>query len=146
MIVDGATRLAHAVGLKPVIEDDLLEENVFLVEKPHLLRGSFPESYLRLPAPVLMSAMKKHEKFFPSWTRRGTSRPVLSPFTTTATPTRCARATEWVLIARFNDAEAFFFEEDLKRPLARIRAHAGANAVPAESWARSWIRPIGWSA
>lgn len=119
MIVDGAIRLAHAVGLKPVIEDDLLEENVFLVEKPHLLRGSFPESYLRLPAPVLMSAMKKHEKFFPLVDSQGNLAPGFISVYNNGDPDKVREGNEWVLIARFNDA-SFFFEEDLKRPLTEF--------------------------
>ena len=62
-IIDGASRLAHSIGARAVIDPDLLDENVFLVEQPHLLLGGFPETFLRLPAPVLVSAMKKHEKF-----------------------------------------------------------------------------------
>jgi glycyl-tRNA synthetase beta chain len=65
IITDGATRLAHSIGARPLLEPDLVEENVYLVEQPHLLLGSFPEPFLRLPAPILVSAMKKHEKFFP---------------------------------------------------------------------------------
>ncbi|MDW8106783.1 MAG: glycine--tRNA ligase subunit beta, partial [Armatimonadota bacterium] len=65
MITDGAHRLAATLSAKPLLDDALLEENVYLVEHPYLLLGSFSEAFLRLPAPVLVSAMKKHEKFIP---------------------------------------------------------------------------------
>ncbi len=57
--------LAAEVG--GVIPDDpaLLDEVTDLVEQPTALRGSFPEDYLRLPKEVLMTVMKKHQRYFP---------------------------------------------------------------------------------
>jgi glycyl-tRNA synthetase beta chain len=116
IIIDGATRLAHSIGARPVLEPDLVEENVYLVEQPHLLIGSFPESFLRLPAPVLVSAMKKHEKFFPVVDGEGALLPHFISVYNNGDPDKVREGNEWVLIARFNDA-AFFFEEDRKQPL-----------------------------
>ncbi|MFN7019383.1 MAG: glycine--tRNA ligase subunit beta, partial [Fimbriimonadales bacterium] len=116
MIVDGATRLAHSIGARPVIDPDLLEENVFLVEQPHLLLGGFPDNFLRLPAPVLVSAMKKHEKFFPVVDAEGALLPHFISVYNNGDPDKVREGNEWVLIARFNDA-AFFYEEDRKQPL-----------------------------
>jgi glycyl-tRNA synthetase beta chain len=116
IIVDGASRLAHSIGAHAVIEPDLLEENVFLVEQPHLLLGGFPETFLRLPAPVLVSAMKKHEKFFPVVDSTGALLPRFISVYNNGDPDKVREGNEWVLVARFNDA-AFFFEEDRKQPL-----------------------------
>lgn len=116
IIVDGATRLAHNIGARPMLTPDLVEENVFLVEQPHLLLGGFPESFLRLPAPVLISAMKKHEKFFPVVDAAGTLLPHFISVYNNGDPDKVREGNEWVLVARFNDA-AFFFEEDRKQPL-----------------------------
>jgi glycyl-tRNA synthetase beta chain len=116
IIIDGATRLAHTIGAHAVLEPALVEENVFLVELPHLLLGSFPESFLRLPAPVLVSAMKKHEKFFPVVDSAGALLPHFISVYNNGDPDKVREGNEWVLIARFNDA-AFFFEEDRKQPL-----------------------------
>ncbi len=115
-IREHAMRLASEIGAQAVIEDDLLEENAFLVEKPHLLRGSFPETFLRLPAPVLISAMKKHEKFFPMVDAEGKLVPGFISVYNNGNPDFVREGNEWVLVARFNDA-SFFYEEDLKRPL-----------------------------
>ncbi len=109
-------RLASEIGATPVVEPDLLEENIFLVEKPHLLRGTFPETFLRLPAPVLISAMKKHEKFFPMVDSEGKLVPGFISVYNNGDPAIVREGNEWVLIARFNDAH-FFYEEDLKKPL-----------------------------
>ncbi|BCW95270.1 MAG: glycine--tRNA ligase subunit beta [Fimbriimonadales bacterium] len=116
IIIDGATRLAHSIGARPVLEPALVEENVFLVEQPHLLLGSFPETFLRLPAPVLVSAMKKHEKFFPVVNDSGALLPHFISVYNSGDPDKVRAGNEWVLVARFNDA-AFFFEEDRKQPL-----------------------------
>jgi tetrameric-type glycyl-tRNA synthetase beta subunit len=93
-----------------------VEENVYLVEQPRLLLGGFPESFLRLPAPVLVSAMKKHEKFFPVVDGEGALLPHFISVYNNGDPDKVREGNEWVLVARFNDA-AFFFEEDRKQPL-----------------------------
>ncbi len=116
LIREEAFRLAREVDAQPLISDDLLEENTFLVEYPHLLRGAFPEAFLRLPAPVLISAMKKHEKFFPLVNAEGRLLPGFISVYNNGKPDHVREGNEWVLIARFNDA-SFFFEEDLKQPL-----------------------------
>jgi len=116
VIREEAIRLAREIDAQPLLSDDLLEENTFLVEYPHLLRGAFPEAFLRLPAPVLISAMKKHEKFFPLVSADGKLLPGFVSVYNNGNPDLVREGNEWVLIARFNDA-SFFFEEDLKQPL-----------------------------
>ncbi|MCS6923882.1 MAG: glycine--tRNA ligase subunit beta, partial [Fimbriimonadales bacterium] len=116
IITDGAHRLAATLGARPVMEPDLLEENVFLVEYPYLLLGQFPEAFLRLPAPVLVSAMKKHEKFFPVVSAENALMPNFISVYNNGDPDKVREGNEWVLVARFNDA-AFFFDEDRKQPL-----------------------------
>ncbi|MEN3001084.1 MAG: glycine--tRNA ligase subunit beta [Armatimonadota bacterium] len=116
LIREEALRLAREVDAQPLLSDDLLEENTFLVEYPHLLRGAFPEAFLRLPAPVLISAMKKHEKFFPLVDSSGNLLPGFISVYNNGNPDYVREGNEWVLVARFNDA-SFFFEEDLKQPL-----------------------------
>jgi hypothetical protein len=49
IIIDGATRLAHTIGAHAVLEPDLVEENVFLVEQPHLLLGASPNRFCGCP-------------------------------------------------------------------------------------------------
>jgi glycyl-tRNA synthetase len=59
------TALAAEVG--GIIPDDpaLLDEVTDLVEQPTALRGTFADGYLRLPRDVLMTVMKKHQRYFP---------------------------------------------------------------------------------
>ena len=57
--------LAAEVGGNPLDDDDLLTEVANLVEVPTALMGSFDEAYLQLPRAVLISVMKKHQRYFP---------------------------------------------------------------------------------
>jgi glycyl-tRNA synthetase len=42
-----------------------LDEVTDLVEQPTAIRGNFAEDYLRLPKDVLITVMKKHQRYFP---------------------------------------------------------------------------------
>ncbi len=130
--------LAAEVG--GVIPDDpaLLDEVTDLVEQPTALRGSFPEEYLRLPKEVLMTVMKKHQRYFPvvgklvDWEigklgDQSTNLPTyqstrLLPYFITVRngPAEHAEVVregnEGVIRARYADA-AYFFRADTSRPL-----------------------------
>jgi glycyl-tRNA synthetase beta chain len=100
----------------PEISDDLLDENTFLCEWPTAIRGTFPESYLELPEPVLVTAMAKHERMFPV---RDTIGKLTNSFVfirNSGEDETVRRGCEWVLGARFNDAR-FFYEQDQKLTL-----------------------------
>ena len=47
------------------IKDSLLAEVIDLIEYPTAFKGSFSEEYLKLPAEVLITAMEKHQRYFP---------------------------------------------------------------------------------
>jgi glycyl-tRNA synthetase beta chain len=100
----------------PEISDELLDENSFLCEWPTAISGSFPESYLELPEPVLVTAMAKHERMFPV---RDENEKLTNSFVfirNSGEDETVARGCEWVLGARFNDAR-FFYEQDQKSTL-----------------------------
>jgi glycyl-tRNA synthetase len=114
-------KLAAKVG-GTITDEDVLGEVTNLVEQPTALLGSFDESYLELPRDVLISVMKKHQRYFPvekngkllpnfvvvrngdalhlDWVREGN---------------------EHVIRARFADAN-FFVREDVKEKLEAYRA------------------------
>ncbi len=95
----------------------MLDELADLVEAPAPFRGSFPETFLSLPRPVLISVMKKQQRYLPIEGKDG-----LLPYfigVRNGTPGVVAdvvRGNEGVLKARFADA-AFFVERDLTQPL-----------------------------
>lgn len=100
----------------PELSPALVDENVFLTEWPVCHEGTFPASYLELPEPVLVTAMAKHERFFPV---RGKDGRLAAKFVSVrnAGEEKSVRAgNEWVLNARFNDAK-FFYDEDKRSDL-----------------------------
>ena len=58
-------RLIAEVDGQSKLDPALLDEVTQLVEAPTALRGQFEESHLQLPPEVLVSVMKKHQRYFP---------------------------------------------------------------------------------
>jgi glycyl-tRNA synthetase len=58
-------RLAAEVGGRIPTDPALLDEVTHLVEQPTAVRGNFEEKYLSLPRDVLITVMKKHQRYFP---------------------------------------------------------------------------------
>jgi glycyl-tRNA synthetase len=106
-------------------DDGLLAEVANLIELPTALIGSFDAKYLQLPVEVLISVMKKHQRYFPviagSPTGEGGEK-LLPNFITVRNGSGewledVEDGNEHVIQARFADAD-FFVKEDLKKPLA----------------------------
>ncbi len=118
-ITDQVTDLIDEVGGMPDLDLGLLDEVTNLVEAPTALRGSFAEEHLRLPTEVLVSVMKKHQRYFPIWSKDGK----LMPYFITVRngdgqfEDIVLDGNQQVIGARFADA-AFFINEDLKHTLA----------------------------
>jgi glycyl-tRNA synthetase len=107
------------------IPDDpaLLAEVANLVEAPTALRGSFDAAYLKLPREVLISVMKKHQRYFPVVPKGsdGDAEQLLPYFIAVRNGDQewmdiVTDGNEHVIRARFADAN-FFVREDLKKPL-----------------------------
>jgi glycyl-tRNA synthetase len=62
-------RLAGMVNGRDLLDEELLSEVANLVEAPTSLVGSFDPAYLRLPREVLVSVMKKHQRYFAVFTK-----------------------------------------------------------------------------
>lgn len=114
MIREGAHRVSHGA---PDMPDHLVEENVFLTEWPEALLGDFPEEFMRLPEPVLVTAMAKHERFFPVRDAHGALTNRFVSIRNGGREDVVKRGNQWVLSARFNDAR-FFYNEDASRTMA----------------------------
>ncbi len=119
-----AHNLAFAQGLEAVEDKGLLAEVAGLVEWPVVLMGDIAEDFMELPAEVLQTSMKEHQKFF-SVRNPKTGR--IEKFITVANrETADHGATilagnQKVLFARLSDAK-FFWENDLRVPLADMAA------------------------
>jgi glycyl-tRNA synthetase beta chain len=111
-----ATNMAFAQGLEVVEDKGLLREVAGLVEWPVVLMGEIDQDFLELPAEVLQTSMKEHQKFF-SVRNPATNR--IEKFVTVANiETADQGATilagnQKVLAARLSDAK-FFWENDLR--------------------------------
>jgi glycyl-tRNA synthetase len=66
--------LVASVGGKNMPDADLLSEVTNLVEAPTSLLGSFDREHLKLPREVLISVMKKHQRYFAIF--KSVSRPI----------------------------------------------------------------------
>lgn len=109
--------LARQAGGAAVEDPALLDEVTHLVEAPLGLVGTFEEEHLSLPREVLVSVMKKHQRYFPV-EKDGK---LLNMFVTVANGEKdtdlVAEGNAAVVRARFADA-AFFVNKDRKQPLA----------------------------
>ena len=95
------------------IDEKLLDEVNNLVEIPTAMLGTFDEEYLKLPPEVLISVMKKHQRYFAVKDQNGK---LMNHFIAVRNGTGEHLATvidgnEQVVRARFADA-AFFINED----------------------------------
>jgi glycyl-tRNA synthetase beta chain len=99
-------------------DEALIDEVTFLVEYPVAVAGEFDRGFLEVPEPVIVSAMRAHQRYFAVETATGA---LMNRFVTIAGGvTRDAaivrHGNERVLAARLADAR-FFFREDQKRSL-----------------------------
>ncbi len=110
---------AKAAGGRVKQDDELLAEVNNLVEYPTVFTGNFDPDYLRIPKEVLVTVMREHQKYFPVYSPDGKLLPqFIGVRNGTEEHIDIVRAgNERVLKARLADA-AFFWDEDLKLPLA----------------------------
>jgi glycyl-tRNA synthetase beta chain len=115
-IWNDATNQAFATGFEVVEDAGLLAEVAGLVEWPVVLMGEIGEDFLGLPAEVLQTSMREHQKFF-SVRNAKTGR--IERFITVANRTTADNGAtilagnQKVLSARLADAK-FFWENDLR--------------------------------
>jgi glycyl-tRNA synthetase len=120
-IVEQVNQAAALIGGQAIIDDGLLNEVTNLVEMPTAVMGGFNEEFLALPRDVLISVMKKHQRYFPI-EKNGK---LLAHFVAIRNGDDIGIDTvregnEHVLGARFADAN-FFVREDIKLKLEAYR-------------------------
>jgi glycyl-tRNA synthetase beta chain len=111
--------VAGRLGGRPVVDEELLEEVVFLVEKPFAIPVRFPAEYLEIPDFLLLSVMRKQQRYFAFADEAGRLLPHFAfvAGTRVRDPEVVARGNLKVARARFDDA-LFYLREDQKKPLA----------------------------
>lgn len=118
VILDQITGLADKIGGNIPDDDALLDEVTNLVEAPMALMGTFEEKYLALPRDVLITVMRKHQRYFALEDDKGN---LLNHFIAVRNGDqehldKVTKGNEHVIRARFSDAD-YFFNNDLKKSL-----------------------------
>ncbi|MCP3851966.1 MAG: glycine--tRNA ligase subunit beta [Gammaproteobacteria bacterium] len=109
---------AKKTGGHAVIDPDLLDEVTGMIEWPQVIVGEFEEHFLEVPSEALISAMKKHQKYF----HIVDSNHQLMPYFITISnvqssdPNQIKQGNERVIRPRLSDA-SFFWSQDNKTPL-----------------------------
>ena len=121
LIRDAAAEMAEQHGGVWHGDPDLLDEVNHLVERPTLFCGRFEARFLALPPEVLVSVMKKHQRYFPVYAEDGGLLPHFigvrngdAEHLDTVTA-----GNEQVLRARFADAE-YFYGKDTRQALSEF--------------------------
>lgn len=118
IIEEGVKKLQREAGGKEFIDEELLEENVFLTEYPVVVKGSFKSEFLKLPSEVLVMVMKINQRYFPVYSENEK----ILPYFVAVSNNRASvmepiiEGYERVLEARFEDAD-FYYKKDLDKPL-----------------------------
>ena len=129
-------KLADTHGIELVPDEGLLREVTGLVEWPHAILGRIQPEFMELPAEVLVTSMRVHQKFFATRYPEGHEKSgQLAPYFLTIANRDCnadqvaliATGNERVLKARLADA-AFFWHQDNMTPLETLLPKLGSVA------------------
>ncbi len=115
LIWEQIRNLARKEGAEVLEDQRLLDEVVNLVEYPTAFCGGFSPKYLQMPAEVLVTSMKEHQRYFPLHNAEGH---LVARFIGVRNGAdnhldNVVSGNEKVLEARLSDAK-FFFDEDLQ--------------------------------
>jgi len=117
-VEDVVAKAAAGVSGLPIKDEELVSTVANMVEYPSAVCGSFDKAFLSIPSPVLITAMKKHQKYFALQDGQGRLMPNFVAVNNTIAKDEdlVRKGHEKVLRARLSDA-SFFFKEDRKKPL-----------------------------
>lgn len=112
------TAAAAKENLKPIEDDDLLDEVTALVERPNVLIGQFEQEFLDVPPECLILTMKANQKYFPLLDAAGklTNKFLIVSNIRPADASLVIGGNERVVRPRLADAK-FFFDQDRKKTL-----------------------------
>src|SRR5690606_15054242 len=119
MIQRDAEKIASLDKLKVKPDQGLLDEVAGLVEWPVVLMGAIDPAFMDLPAEVLTTSMRAHQKYFSVLTEAGELAPrfiVVANMLTDDGGAAIVAGNERVLRARLSDAK-FFWDQDRKTKL-----------------------------
>jgi glycyl-tRNA synthetase beta chain len=160
-IREAVATAADALDATADLPTDLFEELTDLVEAPLLIEGSVDEHSLALPAEVLSTVMRAHQRYVPLYRRGAHHDPLALDARSSLLPrflcignglpealNTVRRGNERVLKARLADAE-FFVNADLAVPsidrrdqLARVTFAAGLGSLLDRVERLEWISDV----
>jgi glycyl-tRNA synthetase beta chain len=118
LLREGIESAAQGLSASAVVSEKTFAEVVNLVEYPTIAVGTFDEAFLAVPREILENAMGSHQRYFPVETQDGslTNRFIVAHNGDPELTAVIISGHERVIRARLSDA-AFFYREDLKKPL-----------------------------
>jgi len=105
-------------GVRPIVDEALLDEVTALVERPNVLIGQFEAEFLEVPQECLILTMKANQKYFPLLDSDGklTNKFLIVSNIRPADASLVIGGNERVVRPRLADAK-FFFDQDRKKTL-----------------------------
>lgn len=115
-------QLAVKLGAVAILDNSLLDEVTSLTEWPVAIVGSYDKKFLEIPSEALIETMQKNQKYFPLVDQDSKLIPNFITISNIQSilPSEVVKGNERVIRPRFKDA-AFFWEQDLKRPLDSLK-------------------------
>lgn len=118
-VADEVAQAASDTGGTPRLSDSLRDEIANLVEWPSAIACAFDKEFLAVPQEALITTMETNQKFVPVFDPNGklTEHFIGIANVDSKEPSEIRKGYERVIRPRFADAK-FFYDEDLKSPLA----------------------------
>jgi glycyl-tRNA synthetase beta chain len=120
-ILHDAQQKSFALGLELIADEGLADEVMGLVEWPVVLVGTINQTFMDVPAEILQTAMRAHQKYFslrdPKTGAFANKFVVVANMAADDGGKQIVAGNERVLRARLSDAK-FFWDQDRKRTLA----------------------------
>jgi glycyl-tRNA synthetase beta chain len=120
IILHDMKQKTFAVGLEQIADEGLLQEVCGLAEWPVVYIGKIEDAFMDVPAEILQTAMRTHQKYFalrkPGETALANLFAFVANMVTEDGGAEIVFGNERVLRARLSDAK-FFWEQDKKRTL-----------------------------
>ena len=125
MIASQIAEKTAALGIEAISDEGLMAEVTGLVEWPNVIIGTIAPEFMALPAEVLITSMRVHQKYFATAYATGDKKGQIAPYfitianriSTPETDSLIQKGNERVLRARLADA-AFFYDQDKAQDLA----------------------------
>ena len=131
IILHDAKQKAFALGLELIEDEGLLNEVAGLAEWPVVLIGTIEDQFMDVPAEILQTSMRTHQKYFslrdPKTGKMANSFAVVANMVAADGGKEIVAGNERVLRARLSDAK-YFWDQDRKRTL-ESRVDALKNIV-----------------